>query len=124
MYKWASVTLHLDNTVRIRYTFYTESQTMPTITVKVGDAAPTTISASDIVADSKGAGYYHFDYAVDATSFDEVHVAAFDGVADYTLTYPVTHYIARKYDESQVLTSALLRALYNYGVSTKAYVTD
>lgn len=111
-YKWAGVTLVLDNTVTIRYTLYTEAAA-PTVMVNGKAYTP--------VADQKRANYYTVDVPVMAGDFATEYVASFDGVEGYTVTYSVNHYVARKYNPNTLVTGDLIEALYNYGASAAAY---
>ena len=112
-YKWTGVTLVLDNTVAIRYTLWTEAAA-PTVIVNDAEYTP-------VAVDGK-ANYYTVDVPVMAGNFATNYVASFKGVeGGFTLTYSVNHYVARNYDASQKLTSALIAALYNYGASAAAY---
>lgn len=111
-YKWAGVTLVLDNTVAIRYTLYTEAAAP---IVMVNGTAYTPVAADE-------ANYYYVDVPVYAGNFATEYVASFDGVEGYTLTYSVYHYVARKYNPNTLVTGDLIAALYNYGTSAAAYV--
>ena len=116
-YTWRAVTLVLDTTTAIRYSFRVkDGAAMPTISID-GSTVTSFVSATD----DKGT-YYYFDFPVYANQYGTAYTAAFAGVDDYTVTYSVNHYIAAKYDESLIKTSALLRAIYNYGASVCDYL--
>ena len=67
---------------------------------------------------------WYVDVPVCASEFGETFVADFNGNMDYTVNYSVNHYLAGKYDPEMQATSALIRAIYNYGVSAAAYAAQ
>ena len=124
-FSWVTATLVLDGTVHIRYGFTAEST--EGLTVKVGD---TTFTEFGEATTANGIEYRYVDIPVTALNFDQAYTASFGYAdaesgepvySDYTLTYSVNHYLATKYDATMTKTAALLEALYNYGVSAKAY---
>ena len=124
-FSWVTATLVLDGTVRIRYGFTAEST--EGLTVKVGD---TTFTEFGTATSASGIEYRYVDIPVTALNFDQAYTASFGYAdaesgepvySDYTLTYSVNHYLATKYNPEMTKTAALLEAIYNYGVSAKAY---
>ncbi len=111
-YKWAGVTLVLDNTVAIRYTIYSYDGTAPVVNVEG--------KAVELVND--GNGYFHVDVPVMAGNFAKTYTASFEAIEGSSVTYSVNHYVARRYNANTLVTGDLIAALYNYGASAAAYV--
>ena len=74
---------------------------------------------------SMGDGKYYLDFfGIEATQFDNTVSATFyvDGVATgRTINYSVNAYICGTQNSANSALQALVRALYNYGVSAAAY---
>ncbi len=123
-YKWRGATLVLGSAMALRYSFTADSVEGLTVTYTDGENTYTVDSFATGTA-TDGTAYYYFDIPVYAYEFDTVFTASFDGAdgADgYDMSYAVNHYVATKYDPMQIKTSALLEAIYNYGVAADAYV--
>lgn len=114
--KWRGVTLVLDSAMCIRYSFTADSVEGLALTCSNGKSYTSFASASDA-----NGTYYYIDVPVNATEFDTAFTVSFDGVENYDLAYSVNHYVATKRDPSMIKTSALLEAIYNYGVSADAF---
>ncbi|MBO5897373.1 MAG: hypothetical protein J6R04_00005, partial [Clostridia bacterium] len=117
--KWRGVTLVLDSAMCIRYSFTADSIEGLTLNCSNGKSYTSFVSASD----ANGA-YYYIDVPVNATEFDTAFTVSFAGVENYDLAYSVNHYVATKRDPSMIKTSALLEAIYNYGVSADAFAAQ
>jgi hypothetical protein len=110
--KWKSATLVLGSSMAIRYSFEADSVEGLKVVCSNGEVY-TSFAQAD--------GRYYFDVPVYANEFDSIFTVAFEGVDNYALSYSVNHYVATKYDANMIKTSALLEAIYNYGVAADAY---
>ena len=110
-------TLVLDGTAKIRFGF--AANTAEGLTVNVNGTPYTEFTTG---TDSRGNELYYVDIPVLASQFSDTFTASFNANAGYVVNYSVNHYIATKYDETQIKTAALLKALYNYGASAVNYI--
>ena len=88
------------------------------VKVKVGE------TVFEAVATSEEGVYAYYSEGISALNLDtpvNFVLCDADGNILQTLTYSVNDYISRKWDDDNMMN--LVRALYNYGVSTKAYAT-
>ena len=119
--KWKSVTLVLDNAMRIRCTF---TGTPTTINCVIGSRT-TTYKAGDFVNVKDENGdivYSYIDIPIMAPNFDDQVKVYFDGKTSYNITYSVNTYIANKHNNAVNNYTALLEAICQYGRAADAYV--
>lgn len=119
--KWTSVTLVLDNAMRIRCTF---TGTPTTINCVIGSRT-TTYKAGDFVdvKDENGTIVYSYiDIPIMAPNFDDTVKVYFNSNTSYNITYSVNTYIANKHNGAVNNYTALLEAICQYGRSADNYV--
>ena len=119
---WNSVGLTLSNSVAMNFTFYAESVEGLSVEVAINGRTET---YTDFTAVGGKANTYRVNFTdITATEFGEDVTATFlRGGAQIgdSLTYSVNTYICAKQADSDPALAALVKALYNYGVSAKAY---
>ncbi len=111
-------TVFYDSVNTLKFKFAATDLAGVTFTIKVSGGTETEISYVD-----NGDGTYTITTPVIfADCFDDVYtVTAYkDGVADAMLTYSVRFYVYAKQNGTDMI-AALAKAIYNYGISAKAY---
>lgn len=121
--EWKSATLVLQNQLTIRFCFAAAFTQNLEVGVTIGDRTKL-FSAEDFVSD--GGDRYHVDFTgIKATEFSETVTADFrlSGTQGGRMaSYSVNTYICSMQNNEQYPNlAALVRALYNYGVSARAY---
>ena len=116
---WTEATLVLGNTVGMRFYFVTDAQLSIDVTI---NGSTETFDSGFVAC---GNGKYYLDVpGIQATDFDTTVTAEFydNGVKiGSTLNYTVNAYICGTQNSANSALQALVRALYNYGVSAAAY---
>ena len=125
-YYWLGAGLTLTNSVAMTFRFYAASTSGLQVKVTLNGTA-TTFSVSDFTAvDGKENTYEITLTGISAEDLDETVTAAIEryySPIGNTLSYSVNTYIQSKQADSNENLAALVKALYNYGASVKAYAT-
>lgn len=119
---WDAATLALSNALAVRLFFNADSTSGLTVTVSLNGRTQT-FSAADFVAAGDGEYYVEFR-GIKATEFGDTLVGSFamNGTAiGRTVSYSVNTYISGLQNTANANLQALVRALYNYGVSAANY---
>ncbi len=117
---WIGAALVLSNDLAARFTFVTDSTDGLTVEVAI-DGRTQTFNAFEDAGDGK---YYITFDGTQATEFDDTVTATFcrDGVQiGAAVNYSVNTYICSTQNSTNEPLAALVKALYNYGASAKAY---
>lgn len=111
-----------------RLYFKVQADDISTVTVKIGDVEYTAANGGLTLVEGMDSIYILYTDPIYATAFDSIYTVelAVDGTTVQTVTYSLKSYVYTKQDqtdESGELTemAKLSRAIYNYGMSAKAY---
>lgn len=117
---WTSASLVLSNDLATRFIFATDSTDGLTVEVSINGRTQTYTEFADL---GNGKYFITFD-GIKATEFDDIVIARFLRNGEQigaTVNYSVNTYICGTQNVDNANLQALVRALYNYGVSAKAY---
>ncbi|MBQ6430932.1 MAG: endonuclease [Oscillospiraceae bacterium] len=118
---WVSAGLTLTDSVAMTFRFYTTSASDLTVYVTLGNRTETYTTFTSV-----GNGVYEISFTgISAEQFGSAATAVFERDSEEVgneLSYSVNAYIQSKQNDSSANLKALVKALYNYGVSAAAYV--
>ncbi|MGM9682177.1 MAG: sugar-binding protein [Eubacteriales bacterium] len=116
--RFTSVGVELANTNQIFFRFRTADAANATITIKKGSGDEVEIPASEWIAD--GDSYLVYTDGINASGHDILYTATLTvGGQTQSISYSINAYASVMHGDTQV--GELVRALYNLGVSAKAY---
>ncbi len=121
---WVGAYLTLTDSVAMTFRFYTVDAAELVITVHIGGEARTFTSSDFKPVEGKEGIFEITVDDISATQFGTPVTVSFDlwdEAMGNTLSYSVNTYICAKQNDSDTLLAALVKALYNYGASAKAY---
>ena len=117
---WCSATLVLSNDLATRFTFTADSIDGLAVEVSINGRTQTFTEFTDL-----GSGRYCITFdGIKATEFDDAVTAIFKRSGEpvgRTVSYSVNTYICGTQNCGNANLEALVKALYNYGASAKAY---
>lgn len=123
--EWVGAGLVLSDSTAIRFTFFTEDAEDITVKVRLGGREET-FTAEDFT--QVGANTYSIDFCgICADEFDAAVSAGFcrnGAQIGRTANYCVNTYLYNMQDCENADLQALVRVLYNYGVSAAAYIAE
>ncbi len=121
---WLGAGLLLGNNVDMRFSFFTDNLEGLSVAVSV-NGREEMFTTEDFTTD--GTGKYHFEFSgIEANEFDDVVNATFyrgGKSIGRTVSYSVNTYVCSMQNCENANLKALVRALYNYGASAKAYLS-
>ena len=121
---WIGASLDLSNNVAMVFRFASPNKTGLSVKVTY-NGKTTTFSGTSITAVSGMSGVYEVKLTgIKATDFDETVSASFyksSAQVGNMVSYSVNTYICAKQADNDANLAALVKALYNYGTSAKAY---
>lgn len=125
--KWHSAGLYLENTMSVRFGFkvnLTENTNLEDLKVVISINGRTTVyNVNELEADEDGV-YRIYYRGVYAKEFDDIIEAYFLNKEEQignTLQYSVNTYIYKKQEATDEALVSIVKAIYNYGASTKSY---
>ncbi|MBQ3357111.1 MAG: hypothetical protein II875_15070 [Clostridia bacterium] len=118
---WTAASLTLTSSVAMNFRFHADSVQGLTVYVDTTGRTQTYTSFTSL-----GSGLYEISFTdINADEFGSTVTATFKRDSKQlgnTVSYSVNTYIQSKQADSNAALAALVKALYNYGVSAKAYV--
>ncbi len=115
---WIAAGLKLTNSVAMTFRFYAEKTDGLTVTVSVNGRAE---EFTEFTAVEGKENVYEVTFAgIQANEFNDAVTASFSNGGN-TVSYSVNTYVCAKQADSNANLAALVKALYNYGVSAAAY---
>ncbi len=122
---WTGAYLTLTDSVAMTFRFYTADAEELTITVHIGEEERTFTSFKPVEGKE---GFFEITIDdISATQFDDDVTASFclwDEDMGNTISYSINTYVCAKQNDSNANLAALVKALYNYGASAKAYADE
>ncbi len=122
--EWKSATLVLQNTIAMR--FYFTAASVDGLTVRCAINGRTQSFTN--FGYNENSGLYYADVSgIEATEFDDTVTAAFyrnGAQTGTTVSYSVNAYICSAQNSENEKLRMLVRALYNYGASARAYANE
>ena len=123
--RWVGAGLTLTDNVAMTFRFYAESIDGLSVTVAINGRTQTFAASNFAAVDGKANTYEISFKGIKANEFADNVTASFarNGAAiGNTVSYSVNAYVCAKQADSNANLAALVKALYNYGASAKAYI--
>ena len=117
---FTAVNLRFDNTNMLYFKLYAKDISRVSVSVDYGKGA--VVYTADDFTENNGV-YSIITDGIYFSEFDKIYTATLllDGEAVEILKYSVNSYVFEKYNSQNARLSALVKALYNYGESAKAF---